>query len=116
MTHESLLTQGWEAFIRHLGGERFLKTSARDTKAFLRARGIRSAVDMLRMILSYCLGCHGLRATSAWAASIGLADVANTALLYRLRQSEQWLKMLVEQALAGAALQLAGGRLIVSIR
>jgi hypothetical protein len=67
---------------------------------------------MLRMILSYCLGCYGLRATSAWAASIGLADVANTALLYRLRQSEKWLKMLVEQALAGAAPQLAGGRLI----
>jgi hypothetical protein len=67
---------------------------------------------MLRMILSYCLGCCGLRAASAWAASIGLADVANTALLYRLRQSEAWLKTLVEEALARAAPQLAGGRLI----
>lgn len=112
MTHESLLIQGWEAFIGCLGGENSLKASARDTKAFLRARGIQSPVDMLRMILAYCLGCCGLRATSAWAASIGLADVANTALLYRLRRSEQWLRTLVEQALARMVPRLAGGRLI----
>jgi hypothetical protein len=67
---------------------------------------------MLRLILSYCLGSCGLRAVSAWAASIGLADVANTALLYRLRQSEKWLRTLVEQALARAAPRLSGGRLI----
>jgi len=103
MTHESLLTEGWQAFVGRLGGETSLRASARDTKAFLRPRGIRSPIDMLRMILAYCLGCCGLRATSAWAASTGLADAANTALLYRLRQSEKWLKMLVEQALARAA-------------
>jgi len=112
MTHESLLTEGWQAFVGHLGGETSLRASARDTKAFLRPRGIRSPIDMLRMILAYCLGCCGLRATSAWAASIGLADVANTAVLYRLRQSEAWLKTLVEEALARAAPRFASGRLI----
>jgi len=112
MTHESHIMQGWEAFVGRLGGENSLKASARVTKAFLRPRGIRSPIDMLRMILAYCLGCCGLRATSAWAASIGLADVANTALLYRLRQSEKWLKTLVEQALTEAAPRPVGGRLI----
>ena len=112
MAHESLLTQEWEAFIGRLGGESSLRASARETKAFQRARGIRSPIDMLRMILVYCLGCCSLRATSAWAASTGLADVANTALLYRLRQSEKWLEMLVGQALTLGVPQPAGGRLI----
>ena len=112
MTHESLLTEGWEDFIERLGGENALTTTAKATKAFLRPRGIRSPLDMLRMILAYCLGCSGLRATSSWAASIGLADVANTALLYRLRQSEMWLRTLVEQALTKVAPRCIGGRLI----
>jgi hypothetical protein len=112
MIHESLLTQGWEDFVGRLGGEDALRTSAKDTKAFLRPRGIRSPLDMLRMILAYCLGDCGLRTTSSWAASIGLADVANTALLYRLRQSEKWLRTLVEQALTNITPRLNGGRLI----
>jgi len=28
------------------------------------------------MILAYCLGDGGLRSTAAWAASVGLVDVA----------------------------------------
>jgi hypothetical protein len=37
----------------------------------------RSAVDLLRMILAYCLGERGLRSVAAaWAASIGLADIS----------------------------------------
>ena len=88
------------------------KESARKTKAFLRGREFEDAIAMLRMILAYCLGGGGLRSTAAWAASIGLADVADTALLYRLRQSGDWLTWLVEQALAGAAPKASHGRLI----
>jgi hypothetical protein len=80
-----------------------LEAGARETGALLRARIFANAIDMLRMILAYCLGGGGLRTTAAWAASIGLADVANTALLYRLRQSEKWLAWLVGQALSSAA-------------
>lgn len=112
MIHESLLTDGWEDFVGRLGGKASLEISARETKAFLRPRSIQSPVDMLRLILAYCLSGYGLRTVSAWAASVGLADIANTALLYRLRQSEQWLRELVDQALAQAAAQASGGRLI----
>jgi hypothetical protein len=69
-------------------------------------------VDLLRLILAYCLGERGLRLTAAWAASVGLVDISNVALLYRLRQCGNWLAMLVGQALASAAPKASRGRLI----
>lgn len=112
MTHESLVTQDWESVVARLGGAEMLNNSARETKAFLRARVIESAVDLLRMILAYCLGARGLRSTAAWATAIGLADVSNVALLYRLRQCGDWLALLVGHALAANAPAASRGRMI----
>jgi hypothetical protein len=110
MTYRSLLNEDWPAIIERLGGAASLEESARNAKAFLRARTFENALDMLRMILAYCLGGGGLRSTAAWGASIGLVDVANTALLYRLRQSGDWLAWLVGQALGSAAPKASQGR------
>lgn len=112
MTQTLLLNQDWPDTVERLGGAAALKESARKTKAFLRGREFEDAIGMLRMILAYCLGNGGLRSTAAWAASIGLADVANTALLYRLRQSGDWLAWLVGRALACGAPKACHGRLI----
>jgi len=112
MTHESLVNRDWRNIVAWLGGAAQLDASARETKAFSRARGIASAVDLLRLILAYCLGERGLRSTVAWATSIGLADISNVALLYRLRQCGDWLALLVGQALAHAAPKASRGRLI----
>jgi len=112
MTHESLLDRDWDSVVERLGGKETLIASAKATKAFLRARAFENAIDMLRMIFAYCLGDGGLRCTAAWAASIGLVDVANTALLYRLRQSERWLTWLLEQMLSSATPQSCQGRMI----
>jgi Transposase DDE domain len=112
MTHESLVNRDWQSVVGRLGGAAAIEASARETKAFLRAREVRSAVDLLRMILAYCLGERGLRLTAAWAASIGLVDISNVSLLYRLRQCGDWLAMLVGQALAAAAPEASRGRLI----
>src|SRR5215216_6216752 len=112
MTHESLVNQDWKSVVAWLGGAEMLNISARETKAFLRAREIANAVDLLRMILAYCLGERGLRSTAAWATSIGLVDISNVALLYRLRQCGDWLALLVGQALGAAAPRTARGRLI----
>ena len=95
-----------------LGGATTLEQSARDTKAFLRARAIATAVDLLRLILAYCLGDRGLRSTAAWATAIGLANLSNVALLQRLRRCGDWLALLVGEALAAAAPQASRGRLI----
>lgn len=112
MTHESLVNRDWKHIVARLGGATSLEVSARETKAFLRARAIASAVDLLRMILAYCLGVRGLRSTTAWASAVGLVDISNVALLYRLRQCGDWLALLVGQTLAFEAPKAAQGRLI----
>lgn len=112
MTHESLLNRDWCDIVERLGGAASLGESARQTGAFRRARAIQTAVDLLRMILAYCLGKRGLRSTTAWATSVGLVDISNVALLYRLRQCGDWLALLVGQVLASRAPKAARGRLI----
>jgi len=112
MTHESLLNRDWERVVARLGGAERVAAGARETKAFLRGRVVDNAVDLLRLILAYCLGDKGLRLTAAWAASIGLVDISNVALLYRLRQCGDWLALLVGQVLGSAAPKGSRGRLI----
>lgn len=112
MTPESLVNRDWQAVVQRLGGPTELAASAKATKAFVRARGIASAADLLRMVLAYCLGDRGLRLTAAWATSMDLADISNVALLLRLRQCSDWLALLVGQVLAAAAPVAGKGRLI----
>ncbi len=54
----------------------------------------------------------GLRSTSAWAASAGLADLSNVALLQRLRNCGAWMEHLVGLSLGGGAVPAADGRRI----
>lgn len=112
MTDESLLSRDWQSVVERLGGAENVEARARETKAFLRARVLGNAVTLLRFVFAYCLGERGLRSTTAWATSIGLADISNVALLYRLRQCGDWLSHLVGQALAEAAPAAGQGRLI----
>lgn len=108
MTHETLLNEFWTATLERLGGDAAIAAAARETRAFLRPRQIKTAVDLLRIILAYCLGGMGLRSTSAWAASVGLANLSNVALLGRLRNCQAWMEGLVGTLLAertGAATQ-----------
>ena len=112
MTHESLLNRDWASVVARLGGAETLNRTARETKAFVRPREISNAVDLLRLILAYCLGERGLRATAAWAAAVALTDVSNPAILYRLRQCGDWLNLLIGQRLASAVPPSGGGRLI----
>jgi hypothetical protein len=67
MRHESLVNEDWTNVVARLGGAETLNVTARETKAFLRPREITNAVDLLRVILAYCLGERGLRSTAAWA-------------------------------------------------
>lgn len=112
MTHESLVNEDWSRVVARLGGAELLEASARETKAFTRRREIPDAVALLRLMLAYCLGEGGFRSTAAWAASIGLADISNVALFYRLRQCNDWFALLVERLLGAAAPQVGRGRLI----
>jgi hypothetical protein len=110
MTHELLLGELWQSTLSRLGGAAALAASARQTGAFLRPRVVKSAADLLRLVLAYCLGGMGLRSTTAWAASVELADFSNVALLQRLRNCDAWLEHLVGQLLGGGP--VAHGRRI----
>lgn len=112
MAHDSLSNDDWQGIVERLGGAASLDATARQHKAFLRPREIRTAVDLLRMILAYCLGNGGLRSTAAWATSIGLVDISNVGLLYRLRQCGPWLSVLIGHVLASRAPSVAKGRFI----
>jgi DDE family transposase len=112
MTPDSLLNEDWCHLIERLGGAASLRRTARESGAFRRARGLRNALDLLRLVLAYCLGHRGLRSTAAWAAACGLADLSNPALLGRLRRCGDWLGLLVGQALAAGAPPPCQGRLI----
>jgi len=112
MTHESLLNDLWQSTLARLGGDAAVEASAREKGAFARARGVASAADLLRLILAYCLGGMGLRSTSAWAASVGLADLSNVALLKRLRKCGPWMEHLAGLLLSGGAQPAAQGRRI----
>src|SRR5467141_112991 len=112
MTRESLVNQDWKSVVARLGGAAMLMSGARETNAFLRPRVITNAVDLLRIVLAYCLGERGLRSTAAWATSVGLVDISSVALLYRLRQCGDWLALLVGQVLADGAPRACRGRMI----
>jgi hypothetical protein len=112
MTHESLTNEDWDWAIERLGGASLISSVARETKAFVRARGIGSAIDLLRLTLSYCLGHAGLRATAAWAEATGVASVSDVALLGRFRNTAQWLSRLVGGLVVRGCPEAAKGRLI----
>jgi hypothetical protein len=72
-----------------------LDATARADKALQRRRAIRSAEDLLRLILVYALGDWSLQLVGAWAASLGLASLSDVAVLHRLEGCLSWLQTLV---------------------
>jgi hypothetical protein len=52
----------------------------------------------------------GLRSTSVWASSVGLANLSNVALLGRLRNSTEWMQRLVAAQLGSDVRAVAHGR------
>ena len=109
MTHAELTGSDWNGTVKRLGGVEILELEARATGAFRRPREVKSGVDLLRLMLAYCLGVMGLRLTAAWAEAIGLASLSNVALLGRLRNAVPWLQSILARLLAQAAAGSQGG-------
>jgi hypothetical protein len=76
-----------------------IEALARETKAFRRARGVRSGTDLLR--LSVAWGCSGysLQCIAAWAGERGIAKVTDEALIQRLHNAGPFLEALTNRLL-----------------
>lgn len=80
-----LLPEGWRAAAREYG-------------ALRRARHIKDAETLLRLILLHAAGLS-LRQATTRARAVGLVTVSDVALLKRLRAAEPWLRHLTQQLL-----------------
>ena len=63
--------------------------------AIKRTRVIKTAAQLLRLVLAYVLSGLSLRSTAAWAEAAGAASFYDVALLKRLKGCGPWLAELV---------------------
>ncbi len=85
----------WNGVIDRLEEYVDLEESAREYGAIKRLRIIRSARQLLRLVLVYTLSGFSLRTTAAWAEQAGEASFSDVALLKRLRNCGPWLAQVV---------------------
>lgn len=83
----AMLPDGWESW-------------AKSTGALRRARGIKDADSLLRVLLLHVAAGLSLRQAAARARVAGIADISDVALLKRLRASEPWLALITERMLS----------------
>lgn len=76
-----------------------LEATAQAAQALRRRREVKCALDLLRLILVYCVCDWSLRLVSAWFFLAGLGSLSDVAVLKRLRHSSPWLGQLIVQLL-----------------
>lgn len=103
----------WAYIVRELPSD--LDASAEQTGALLRRKGVGSAADLLRIILTYGATDMSLKAVAAWASSTDIGHLSSVALFYRLRDAREWLSTLIATLLAGEATPVAPTGLHITI-
>lgn len=93
----SALEKEWGILTRYLPEN--YQELARTHKALRRARGIKDADTLLRLILLHVSGGLSLRQTVVRAKNANLATITDVALLKRLKASGPWLRAMTEQML-----------------
>jgi len=94
-----LIREGWEQeVLSQLPAD--YEQHARRTGAFVRARGLTCAADLLRGLLAYVLCAPSFRQLGAWAVLIGLANLSHVAWQKQLRKARSFLLWLLIQCLA----------------
>jgi len=64
---------------------------AEETGALQRRRGVKDAVSLLRIILTYAVTDMSLKDVAGWASSAGVGKLTGPGLFYRLREAESFL-------------------------
>jgi Transposase DDE domain len=112
MSDFSIVSQldAWAGLVERLGGASGLEASARRHGALKRRREVKSAEDLLRLLLAYGPGGRSLRMMSAEAAGLGICDISDVALFKRFRGCGDWMTALCEGLLAaGEPIGVDGG-------
>ena len=119
----SVLTDQFTDLLKRLPADLDLNALALETKAIQRRRAVADGASLLRLALAHGPGGLSLRQVSAWASLLGLAELSNPGVKYRLNQAAGFLSTLVERLLAakepganlrwpGRTLRLADGTCI----
>ena len=86
------LSRQWDELVEPIADD--LDASAKKYGALRRRRKIKSAADLLRIILMYAI-LLSLRATAVCAVALKLADVSRPDIRKRVLNSTPWLRYLV---------------------
>jgi len=83
-----ILTSDWKELVSTIPDD--LDASAKEHGALRRRRGIKSAADLLRIILIYAV-VSSLLATAVWGVGLKLCDISRQAIQKRVLNSTAWL-------------------------
>lgn len=100
MANASPQLDHWPSIVSHVSSLVDLDASARQHRALLRRRGVRSAADLLHLALLYGPGGLSLRGVASFATEAGIADLCDVSLLDRLRNAGDFLADVLEHLLA----------------
>ena len=99
----SVLTDQFADLLGRLPAGLDLDCLALETKAIQRKRELVDGASLLRIALARGPGGLSLRQTSAWASMLGIAELSNPGVKYRLNHATEFLAALVERLLAAKA-------------
>jgi hypothetical protein len=85
----------WDTIVERLEERLDLETTCRSHGAIKRSRKIKTAAQLLRLILGYVLSSLSFRGTATWAEAGGHASLSDVALLKRMRRCGPWLSHIV---------------------
>jgi hypothetical protein len=89
----------YPAFLARLPPDLDLEALGRETQAFRRPRGVRSATDLLRLALAWGPGGYSLQRVVAWAGAQGIADLTDEVLTQRPHATVPFLEAVTSHLL-----------------
>jgi hypothetical protein len=116
MQASSLILDHWPSVVSHISSVVDLDASAREHKALVRRRGVRSGSSLLHLGLLYGPGGLSLRAVASHASQAGIAELCDVSLLERLRRAGDFLADVLDRLLADRRGEAPGdGRLHLAL-
>ena len=89
--------QFWDYIVRELPDN--LDDSALKTGALIRKKGVESATDLLRIILTYGVTDLSFKNVATWASASEISDISSVSIFNRIRDAKDWLSYLIAAVL-----------------